>query len=312
VVDYDANVVKKFRDHENRIERLEKIESLSLSDELAHALGAGIPASAGVALDASRHDHIHEITASDNPGAKVSLLQTDANGHLTVVQLNTTANHTTTTLTDHLGEHTGAHSVVADNDITMTDAKNIILNTTTGTKIGTATNQKLGFYNASPVVQQLATTGLGEVLSNLGLRAAGTAFPITTSGATTLTGLNIKGQGAPDAEGTGVITVHLADMLTGIVTGTPNAARIYTLDTGANIDAGMTIGVDQAFEWALININTTAANIITLAGAAGHTIVGSLAIPANSATTGGVWGSSSALLRTRKTAANTFITYRIG
>jgi len=39
-------------------------------------------------------------------------------------------------------------------DVTFADAKNIILNTTTGTKIGTATDQKLGFFNAAPVIQQ--------------------------------------------------------------------------------------------------------------------------------------------------------------
>lgn len=37
-------------------------------------------------------------------------------------------------------------------------AKNIVTDTTTGTKIGTATTQKLGFYNATPIVQP-ATTG---------------------------------------------------------------------------------------------------------------------------------------------------------
>ena len=37
-------------------------------------------------------------------------------------------------------------------------AKNIVTDTTTGTKIGTATSQKIGFFNATPVVQQ-ATTG---------------------------------------------------------------------------------------------------------------------------------------------------------
>lgn len=36
---------------------------------------------------------------------------------------------------------------------TIADGNNIVLNTTTGTKIGTATTQKLGFYNATPVVQ---------------------------------------------------------------------------------------------------------------------------------------------------------------
>jgi hypothetical protein len=38
------------------------------------------------------------------------------------------------------------------------DAKNVILGTTTGTKIGTATTQKLGFYNATPVARQAALT----------------------------------------------------------------------------------------------------------------------------------------------------------
>lgn len=38
-------------------------------------------------------------------------------------------------------------------DVTIADAKNIILNTTTGTKIGTATTQKIGFWNAAPIIQ---------------------------------------------------------------------------------------------------------------------------------------------------------------
>ena len=38
--------------------------------------------------------------------------------------------------------------------ITMADAQNIVLNATTGTKIGTATTQKLGLYNTTPTAQQ--------------------------------------------------------------------------------------------------------------------------------------------------------------
>lgn len=37
--------------------------------------------------------------------------------------------------------------------ITVADAYNLILGSTTGTKIGTATTQRLGFYGATPVVQ---------------------------------------------------------------------------------------------------------------------------------------------------------------
>ncbi len=38
-------------------------------------------------------------------------------------------------------------------DIQLADAVDIVINTTTGTKIGTATTQKIGFWNATPVVQ---------------------------------------------------------------------------------------------------------------------------------------------------------------
>ena len=38
--------------------------------------------------------------------------------------------------------------------ITFVDGINIAVNTTTGTKIGTATTQKLGFYSATPVARQ--------------------------------------------------------------------------------------------------------------------------------------------------------------
>lgn len=57
-----------------------------------------------------------------------------------------------------------------------------ISDTTTGVKFGSATTQKFSFYNATPVAQQTATTDLGKVLSNFGIRASGTAYPITTSG----------------------------------------------------------------------------------------------------------------------------------
>lgn len=38
--------------------------------------------------------------------------------------------------------------------VTIADAKNVVLNATTGTKFGTATTQKIGFLNATPVAQQ--------------------------------------------------------------------------------------------------------------------------------------------------------------
>lgn len=47
-----------------------------------------------------------------------------------------------------------SEGITVQQHLTMADAKNIILNATTGTKIGTAITQKLGFYNATPIVQR--------------------------------------------------------------------------------------------------------------------------------------------------------------
>ena len=42
--------------------------------------------------------------------------------------------------------------------LTMADPANIAVGTTTGTKIGTATSQKLGFWNTTPIVQPVGAT----------------------------------------------------------------------------------------------------------------------------------------------------------
>lgn len=52
----------------------------------------------------------------------------------------------------------GSSAPLAIGNLTIADASNIILNTTTGTKIGTATTQKLGFFNATPVIKPAALT----------------------------------------------------------------------------------------------------------------------------------------------------------
>lgn len=56
------------------------------------------------------------------------------------------------------GAQTFTGATTHNGDVTFGDAKNIIVNATTGTKIGTATTQKLGFFNATPVAQPSAYT----------------------------------------------------------------------------------------------------------------------------------------------------------
>ena len=57
-------------------------------------------------------------------------------------------------------------------DASIVDAKNFVLGSTTGTKIGTATSQKLAFYNSTPIVQPSGNAL--TALSNLGLVATPT------------------------------------------------------------------------------------------------------------------------------------------
>jgi hypothetical protein len=139
-----------------------------------------------------------------------------------------------------------------------------------------------------------------------------TAHATLKTGAHGLLGnVMVKGQVAPAAK-TSAVTLTIAELLTGIITGAPTAAAAYTLPTGTLCEGGLTIAINESFDWNLINIATTATYIITLTAGTGHTIVGAAAIPANSTTTGGLWGTCGATFRTRKTALNTFVTYRIG
>jgi len=54
------------------------------------------------------------------------------------------------------------------NGLTITDTKNIILNINTGTKFGTATNQKLSFWNATPIVQPTNTIASSTIVTGSG------------------------------------------------------------------------------------------------------------------------------------------------
>lgn len=111
------------------------------------------------------------------------------------------------------------------------------------------------------------------------------------------TGAVVRPQGAPGAlNATGALTAAL--ILGGIVTSTTAAAVTATLPTGTVMDAAVNIEVGDAIEWTAIN---TGSNAFTVTAADDHTVVGAGAVAA---------GTSGRFL-TRRTAANTFVTYRV-
>lgn len=68
-------------------------------------------------------------------------------------------------------------------DKTVANGANLVLGTGSGTKIGTAANQKLGFFGATPADQPAVTADLLDSLQELGLIASGAGdTPLDLSG----------------------------------------------------------------------------------------------------------------------------------
>jgi hypothetical protein len=94
-------------------------------------------------------------------------------------------------------------------------------------------------------------------------------------------------------------TATAASLLTGIRTGTPSSNGDLQVPTGTDMDAAfVSLADNQAFEWSLINLSGN--HTITVTANTNHTVVGAMVVAVN----------TSARFTTRKTAANTFITYR--
>lgn len=98
----------------------------------------------------------------------------------------------------------------------------------------------------------------------------------------------------------GAMAFAAGDLLSGIVTATPTAGRNIQLPTGTALENVSQFAVNDSIDWTLI---TLAAFALTITVNTDHTIVGGAA-------TGAAAGNT-ARFRTRKTAVNTFVTYRI-
>jgi len=142
------------------------------------------------------------------------------------------------------------------------------------------------FTNATIVTIQAGASGA--------FYSTGTAPTIGNDG-------NWQSQPAPAniADG-GSMVMTAAELLTSIVTATPTASRNIQLPTAADLEAATVFAVNDSFDFSLI---TLAAFALTITVNTGVTIVGS---PATGAGSG-----AAARFRIRKTAANTFVVYRI-
>lgn len=110
-------------------------------------------------------------------------------------------------------------------------------------------------------------------------------------------------QGAPTSQNT-TATLSTAQVMSGLVTSThaTGATITLTLPNGADMDLASQFDVNEYFDWVVINNASGAGDTVTIANAASGNNVSGPAVIAI---------STSAIMRTRKTAADTFVTYRI-
>jgi hypothetical protein len=94
-------------------------------------------------------------------------------------------------------------------------------------------------------------------------------------------------------------TLTAANLKTGIITSTSAAATDMTLPTGTDTEGGFSgIYTNMTFEWSVIN---TGPSLVTVLANTAHTLVGS----------GAVATGTSARFASRRTASNTFVSYRL-
>jgi hypothetical protein len=125
---------------------------VTVSSSGVTAIGSGVIVDADVSASA-------EIAVSKlADGAARQLLQTDAAGTgvewTDNIDVPGTLDVTGAAVLDSTLTVAGATTL--NGSLTMGDADDIVVNTGTGTKIGTAVGQKIGFWNVTPVVQPAA------------------------------------------------------------------------------------------------------------------------------------------------------------
>ena len=145
---------------------------------------------------------------------------------------------------------------------TLTDPADIALGTTTGTKIGTATTQKLGFYNTTPVVQPGGTVDIPKVLADLGLRANVPTFAArrgyTTSTTTPFTHSSVTAEHIDmDATAGAKVVNLLATTSTGYtvtIKKTDATANTVTINPPAsgNIDGATSLVLTNQYDWVTV------------------------------------------------------------
>ncbi len=147
-----------------------------------------------------------------------------------------------------------------------------------------------GTVEASKIITADANKDVG------GLRNVAATGTVTATGAVTGAGFT-EAQGAPAAIADGDTAITAANLQAKILTmASSTAGRAPTVPTGTAVNAIVATG--KCIDWYFLN---TGNQTVTITQAAGHTLVGTMALPT----------LTQGHFRTRVSATNTAITYRI-
>ena len=194
-----------------------------------------------------------------------------------------------------------------DATVTLTAGKSIAVATIAEAQVF----QLVGFPNF-PYQQDLLGTPSGNTITVYGPFASGATIQFS-AGATVLlynagtdptipelTGVRASTAAvALNTTGAATDAAMIGAILDGVITSTTAAAVSLVLPTGATLDAALQLNVGDAIRWSVVN--TGATNAATVSSASGNTLVGA----------GGVAATTSGSFVTIKTAAATFVTYRM-
>lgn len=190
-----------------------------------------------------------------------------------------------------------------------------------------ATGAVLNYQNGNVVLTHssgILTLGTGD----LRITTAGTnaASVVTVGGTQTLTAKTLTAPSISDAVQTGITrktiavptaktvsaTLTGAEVIVGMITVNQGggASSALQLPTGTDLEAAITpaLVTGDAFDVSVMNLSTVDAEDASITTNTNMTLVGSMDFQAHSALAS---GSSSGILRFRKTALNTFTVYRI-
>ena len=203
------------------------------------AIGSGVIVDADISSSA-------EIAVSKlADGAARQLLQTDAAGTgvewASNVDVPGTLDVTGAAVLD--STLTVAGAATFNGSVTIGDADDIILATGTGTKIGTAVGQKLGFYNKTPVVQPAAAAQVAAAAQTQDAVTDSTGGSVsTTLAAITAPAANATTSLTDDMTAVKNALASIAAQLAKIKTDVANIKTLQDAERTALVDLGLIKG----------------------------------------------------------------------